>query len=206
VGGVTPRPIAVVTTVSASGVPNVAPYSFFNAAGPSPMTLMFVPVTKGDGGPKDTLANVRPPEEGGTGEFVVNLAVEAYARQMAATSHALPPEESELERVGLATAPSRRVKAPRLAASPMAFECVTTQIVPIDPGRPGSGNVVFGRVVHVFVRDDVVNERFHVDPEKLRTLGRMGGRFYARTRERFELPADLSALEAPPPFPEDVGG
>lgn len=200
IGGVMPRPIAVVSTVSTDGVVNVAPFSFFNAAGPTPMTLMFVPVTPSDGRDKDTLRNVRPPEQGGTGQFVVNLAVEAYVRQMAATSHALPPDESELERVGLAAAPSVRVAPPRLAASPVAYECVTTQIVPMDPGRPGSGTVVFGRVVYVHVHDDVINERLHIDADKVAAVGRMGGNVYTRTRERFALPSNLSALEQPDPF------
>lgn len=200
IGGVAPRPIAVISTVSVGGVVNVAPFSFFNAAGPTPMTLMFVPVTPSDGRDKDTLRNARPPEQGGTGQFVVNLAVEGYIRQVAAASHPLPPEVSELERVGLVAAPSVRVAPPRLAASPVAYECVTTQIVPLDPGQPGSGTVVFGRVVYVHVHDDVINERMHIDPDKVAAVGRMGGSLYSRTRERFALPSDLSALEQPDPI------
>lgn len=212
IGGVTPRPIALVSSLSAEGVANLAPFSFFNAAGPTPMTLMFAPVVKRDGQEKDTLRNVRPIEEGGTGAFVVNLAVEAYARRMAATSHPMPADESEFERAGLYPAPSVRVRAPRVSASPIAFECVTSQIVPVDPTTPpgqaplaGSSYVVFGRVVHVYVADDCIDERYRIDPEAVATIGRMGGKGYTRTRERFDLQNDLGALQQNPPFPEDTG-
>ena len=200
IGGVTPRPIAFVTSQSADGVVNLAPYSFFNATGPSPMSVMFSPVTKGDGSQKDTLRNVAPPDQGGIGEFVVNLAVEAYARQVSAAAAELPFDQNELELVGLSAAPSVKVRPPRVAESPIAFECVTTQIIPIEPGRPASGNVVFGRVVHVYVRDDVIDERFRIDPDEVRTIGRMGGHTYTRTRERFDLPNGLDTLKLPDPF------
>lgn len=200
IGAITPRPIAFVSSQSAEGVVNLAPFSFFNATGPSPMTLMFSPVTKSDGSQKDTLRNVALPDEGGIGEFVVNLAVEAYARQVSASAAELPFDDNELELVGLTAAPSVKVRPPRVAESPVAFECVTTQIIPMDPGRPASGNVVFGRVVHVFVRDEVIDERFWIDPEKVATIGRMGGHTYTRTRERFDLPNGLDTLKLPDPF------
>lgn len=200
IGGITPRPIAFVTSQSPHGLVNLAPFSFFNATGPSPMTLMFSPVTKSDGSQKDTLRNVALPDQGGIGEFVVNLAVEAYARQVSASAAELPFDDDELELVGLTAAPSVKIRPPRVAESPVAFECVTTQIIPMDPGRPASGNVVFGRVVHVFVRDDVIDERFWIDPEKVATIGRMGGHTYTRTRERFDLPNGLDTLKLPDPF------
>lgn len=206
IGGVTPRPIAFVSSLSPQGHVNLAPFSFFNAAGPNPMTLMFCPIAKGDGSEKDTLANVRPRSQGGTGEFVVNLAVEAYARKVSAAAADLDPDVDEFEAVGLATRPSVQVAPPRVAASPMAYECVTTQIIELAPGEPLGGHVVFGRVVHVYVRDDVINERLHVDHDKVATLGRMGGRTYTRTRERFDSVGGLANLELDPPFPEDTGG
>lgn len=200
IGGITPRPIAFVTSQSPEGIVNLAPFSFFNATGPSPMTLMFSPVTKMDGSKKDTLRNVALPDDGGIGEFVVNLAVESYARQVSAAAAELPFDQDELKTVGLTAAPSVKVRPPRVAESPMAFECVTTQIIPIEPGRPASGNVVFGRVVHVYVRDDVVDDGFRIDADRLATIGRMGGVSYTRTRERFELPNGLDTLKLPDPF------
>ena len=76
----------------------------------------------------------------------------------------------------------------------MSFECETLQIIRTNPGKPGGGNVVIGRVVHVHVKDGLVDERFRTDPDQLAAVGRMGGTSYARTRERFELPFGRSAL------------
>src|ERR1043165_190163 len=84
IGCIVPRPIALVSSVSPDGRPNLAPFSFFNGIGSDPMTLLFCPVNSPDGTKKDTLRNVDLPEEDGTGEFVVNVATEAYARRVAA--------------------------------------------------------------------------------------------------------------------------
>lgn len=200
IGCVVPRPIALVSTVSPAGEVNLAPYSFFNAVGSDPMTLLFCPGNKPDGTEKDTLLNARPAEEGGTGEFVVHVTAESYLRQAVAASEPLPHGDSEFRLVGLDTVPSRVVRPPRVAASPVAFECRTTQVIRTHPGAPLGGNVVLGEVVHVHLRDDLVDGRFHVDPERLRAVGRMGGLAYATTRDRFELPRGRAALEAEDPF------
>ena len=163
IGGIVPRPIALVSTVSADGDPNVAPFSFFNGIGSDPMTMLFCPGNKDDGSEKDTLRNAKPTEEGGTGEFVVNLAVETYARKVAAAAEPLDYGESEFGLTGLTPSSSTVVAAPRVAESPLCFECRTIQVVRTNPGRPGAGNIVIGRVVHVFVRDDLVNDRMHVE-------------------------------------------
>lgn len=203
IGAIVPRPIAFVSTVSASGKTNLAPFSFFNGVGSNPMTLLFCPGNRPDGSEKDTLRNCKPVEEGGTGEFVVNLAVERYARSVAAAAEPLDPDDSEFDLVGLASAQSRVVRPPRVADSPIAFECQTTEVVRTNPGRPGGGNVVLGRVVHVFVRDDLVNDRMHVDADKLAAIGRVGGWGYVTTRDRFEMPPGRAALEGKDPFPRD---
>lgn len=200
IGCVVPRPIALVSTVSPAGEVNLAPYSFFNAVGSNPMTLLFCPGNQPDGTEKDSLRNALPTDEGGTGEFVINLTAEGYIRQAVAASEILPYGESELDLVGLGTAPSRVVKPPRIAQSPVAFECRTTQVIRTNPGAPLGGNLVLGEVVHVYLSDDLVNEHFHVDPERLRAVGRMGGLTYATTRDRFDLPRGRAALEAEDPF------
>jgi len=205
VGCVTPRPIAFVSSVSPEGKHNLAPFSFFNAAGADPMTLLFCPVTTPEGGKKDTLRNVVPPEEGGVGQFVVNVAVEAYARQVSAAAALLPYGESEFEMARFTPAPSRVVRPPRVAESPVSFACGTTHAVRRAPGGPARGMVVMGRVVHVWIREDLVNDRLHVDPDRLATIGRMGGPEYCRTRERFALPRGEEALRAAPPFETDRG-
>jgi flavin reductase (DIM6/NTAB) family NADH-FMN oxidoreductase RutF len=77
----------------------------------------------------------------------------------------------------------------------VAFECRTVQVIRTNPGQPGGGNVVLGRVVHVHVRDDIVDARWRADPDALAAVGRMGGDSYCFTRERFELPMGLAALQ-----------
>lgn len=86
------------------------------------------------------------------------------------------------------------VRPPRVAESPIAFECVTDRIVRTGPGVPSAGNVVLGRVVHVFVRDELINDRYRIDPARLNAIGRMGGTTYSRTRDRFEMPMGRKAL------------
>jgi flavin reductase (DIM6/NTAB) family NADH-FMN oxidoreductase RutF len=190
-----PRPIAFVSTISADGTTlNLAPFSFFNGVGSNPMTLLFCPANKADGTEKDTLRNCKPRDEGGTGQFVVNAATETIAREVAAASENLPYGESEFELTGLTPAPSVKVKPPRVLQSPLAFECETVQVVRTNPGAAAGGNIVVGSVVHVFVRDDLINERFHIDQGRLQAVGRMGGLGYTRTRDRFELPMSREAM------------
>ncbi|CAN0589619.1 unnamed protein product, partial [Laminaria digitata] len=97
VGCVTPRPIALVSSISADGRTNLAPFSFFNGISADPMAVMFSPFTKSDGGDKDTTANVLPVAEGGRGEFVINLAVQGNVRRMAACAEDLPYGDSEFD-------------------------------------------------------------------------------------------------------------
>lgn len=197
IGGIVPRPIALVSTLSPDGKSdNLAPFSFFAGIGSDPMTLLFCPVNTPKGGEKDSLRNAKPVGEGGSGEFVVNVASAAYAARVAAAAEPLPYGQPEFEAVGLTRAPSRVVRPSRVAESPVAYECRTLRVVRLNPGRPGGGNIVVGEVVHVFVRDDCVNERLHVDPARLDAVARMGGSTYCRTRDRFELPMGLSALAA----------
>lgn len=194
IGCITPRPIAFVSTLSPDGRPNLAPFSFFAGVGSNPMTLLFCPANNADGSEKDTLRNAKPVSEGGTGEFVVNVASRSYAPKVAAAAEPLPYGASEFDLAGLTPAPSRVVRPPRIAESPACFECRTEQVVRTNPGAPAGGNIVLGRVVHVFVRDDVINPRFHVDPALLDTIGRMGGLDYCTTRERFRMPMGREAL------------
>ncbi len=196
IGSIVPRPIAVVSTISPDGRLNLAPFSFFNGVGAEPMTLFFCPANKADGSEKDTLRNCKPTDEGGTGEFVVNLAIEAYAREVAAAAEPLPYGDSEFDLTGMERVASRIVRAPRLAATPVAFECRTRNIIRLAPGAPSGANLVLGEVVHIFVRDDLVDEGLHVFPETLHAIGRLGGLGYCTIRDRFELPRGRAALDS----------
>lgn len=199
IGCIVPRPIALVSTISHEGRTNLAPYSFFNGVGSDPMTLLFCPVNEPGGVEKDTLRNCKPRSEGGTGEFVVNIATEHYARAVSAASEALPHGESEFDLTGLTPTPSTVVAPPRVAESPVAFECRTLQVFRTNPEAVAGGNIVLGEVVHMYIRDDAVNDRLHVDADALAAIGRMGGPDYCRTRDRFSLPRGRAALDTPPP-------
>ncbi len=183
IGSVVPRPIAFVSSLSPQGVVNLAPFSYFNAVGHSPLALAFSVGKKPDKTDKDTLRNVRPTGEGGTGEYVINLAVESYVQQVAEASEPLPYTESEFDYLDLNTAPSQVVRSPRVAESPVAFECRTLQIVPV-----GDFDMVIGEVVHIFVRDGLADQRGRIDSDLLGAVGRMAGHDYCRTRDRFIIP------------------
>ena len=202
VGAILPRPIAVVSTVDREGRTNIAPFSFFNAISVSPMAVAFSPITKGDGTDKDSLRNALPVSEGGVGEFVVNLASASWAREMSATAESLPPDQSEFDLAGLTPADSRVIRPPRIAEAAVSYECRTLKVVRLDPGAPLSGNLVIGEVVHVWVRDGLINESMHIDLEKLDAIGKISGPGYSRTSDRFDLVrgrAALSAAPLPPP-------
>ena len=193
-GGIVPRPIAWVTTVGPNGICNAAPYSFFNGASVTPMMVMIGPANRRDGTSKDTLHNIEK-----TGEFVVNVVTEPHAHLAAATAEDLGPEESELAFVGLQTSPSKMVGPPRIAVSPISFECAEAQIIPFGPGIPNAGNVVFGRVVWIAVADPLIDEGYRIDPNRLRAVGRMAGRSYVSTRQITEIARGREALDFEPP-------
>lgn len=195
IGGIVPRPIAWVSTISPNGELNAAPFSFFNAVGSEPMIVSFCPANRGDGSEKDTLRNAAPVEEGGVGEFVVNFVKEPSAVPMSVTAEDLPAGESEFDLAGLASVPSVRVRAPRIDGVPLSFECRTLRVLRFRPGVPSGSNMVLGEVVYVHAEDGLLDERLRVDPDRLQAIGRMGGRGYTRTSDRFELPFGRAALD-----------
>ena len=186
-GAVVPRPIAVVGTMNAAGQHNLAPFSFFNAVSSEPMVLMFCPVSRGDGGENDSLRNAKPVAEGGSGCFSVSIATEENIAKVVKCAADLPHGESEFDYAGLTPRMCARIRAPYMAESPVHFECETIEVKRFAPGVPFGGNAVFGRVVHARVDDALAHPRMHIDPARLRAVGRMGGSWYARTGDRFEL-------------------
>jgi flavin reductase (DIM6/NTAB) family NADH-FMN oxidoreductase RutF len=182
-GTVVPRPIAWVSTINAEGRPNLAPFSYFNAVCTRPPTLLFCPGIRGtDVSGKDTLNNVRA-----TGEFVVNVVTEELAEAMNATATELPHEVNEFERAGLSTAPSKTVKPPRVADSPVNFECEVSQIVDIGDGGRGSASIVIGTILHMHVADKVMLPDYKIDIAALKPIGRLAGPNYAVIKETFEI-------------------
>lgn len=179
IGSVTPRPIALVTTLGRHG-PNAAPFSFFNAVGSDPAMLMFSVGDKG-GTDKDTVRNIRE-----TPEFVVHIVSDAIKEQMNICAVDYPADVNEIERAGLTAVPSTKVRPPRIAEAPVAMECRLMQIV--DLGRRPY-HVVFGEVVCFHYHEGIVNDRFHVDAGAINPIGRLAGKGgYTRITDRFEMP------------------
>ena len=182
IGSVVPRPIGWISTVNASGQPNLAPFSFFNAVCSSPPTVLFCPMIRStDGNTKDTLNNVKA-----TGEFVVNIVSEEQALSMVATSLEIAPDVNEFELTGLATAPSVVVKPPRVAESPIHFECKVSQIVEVG-NQPGGGSVVLGEIVHLHVDERVLIGEDKINLAALKPIGRLAGSAYTRVTDLFEM-------------------
>jgi flavin reductase (DIM6/NTAB) family NADH-FMN oxidoreductase RutF len=178
-GLVVPRPIALVTTLNPQGLVNAAPFSFFNVFSESPPLIVLGLQHNPDGTPKDTTRNIHV-----SGEFVVNLVDEALAEGMNLTAIDFPPDESEPVVAGLGLAPSVRVKPPRLAKTPAAFECRRTAGLTFGAHR----ELLIGEVLAVHVREGIVDRRnLDVDFAALRPVGRLCGNAYARQRDVFEL-------------------
>ncbi len=163
---VVPRPIGWISTLSADGVVNLAPYSFFNGVSDSPPMVMFA-----SAGTKDTLRNLRE-----TGEFTCSIATWELREQMNMSSATVSAEVDEFALTGLEPAASRFVKPPRVARSPAALECRHWKTVelPFDPKRPQLAySVVFGLVVGVYIDDAFVKDG-RVDTGAMRPLARLG--------------------------------
>jgi flavin reductase (DIM6/NTAB) family NADH-FMN oxidoreductase RutF len=176
---IVPRPIAWVTTLNENGAVNAAPFSFFGVFGSRPPLVILTVGNRPEGGPKDTARNAER-----TGEFVVHTVDEPLAGAMVATAAALPYGESETEATGLATAPSRKVAVPRLAAAPAAFECRVHSIQQI-----GQNRLILGTVVSLEVRDDLFDPAARrVRQETYHPVGRLGPPdWYCRCDDRFEI-------------------
>lgn len=177
---IVPRPIAFVTTQSRDGGINAAPFSFFNAVGSAPPTVVLGFEPQADGSAKDTPTNILE-----TGEFVVNLVDEALAAQMSAAAASLPSRESEIDHTGLKTLPSSSVAPPRLAASPVSMECRLSAHTPLS----GGGNVILGEVVEFHIEERLIasDAPLRIDLDALDVISRLSGPLYGRTRDRFSI-------------------
>lgn len=178
-GLVTPRPIALTTTVDPDGRVNAAPFSFFNVLGDSPPIVGFCPGDRFPGVPKDTARNIRL-----THEFVVNLVDEAIAEKMNRCAASLPPGENELVHAGFTPLPSSVVKPPRIAEAPVSLECRSHSILEI-----GDNRLIIGELLRVHVRDDIFDpETWLIKPGTYAPIGRMQAPgWYCRTTEIFEM-------------------
>jgi flavin reductase (DIM6/NTAB) family NADH-FMN oxidoreductase RutF len=165
--GVTPRPIAWVSSRSESGVDNLAPYSSYNYVSSSKPVVTFHSPNEAHGGLKDSARNAVD-----TGEFAVNVVTEPLMEAMDSTSAKLGPEESEFDEVGIERAECTAIDAPRVADAPVTMECELH-----DTFEVADRLMVLGEVVHFHVSEDAVTDG-KVDQRKLPTVGRLGGPYY----------------------------
>jgi flavin reductase (DIM6/NTAB) family NADH-FMN oxidoreductase RutF len=175
VGAIAPRPIAFASTIDENGVPNLAPYSFFNAFSSNPPILVFSSNRRVQGNTtKDTLHNVQK-----TGEVVINVVNYDIVRQMTIASVTYAPGVSEFEKSGLTPIPSDMVKAPRVKESPVQFECKVKEIITLGENG-GAGHLVICEVLKLHIRESVIDANNRIDPNKIDLVGRLGRAYYVR--------------------------
>lgn len=187
-GCVVPRPIAFVSSLSRAGVANLAPFSFFNAGGAHPPSVVFMPVTSGTNRDKDTLHNVRE-----TGEYVIHLVSWALREKMNQASADYPPDVDEFVEAGFTKVPSVKVKPWRAAECLVALECRLFTIVEHGEG-PYHANYVIGEVVYFHLAESLLNEKGRVEASRLDAIARLGGPSYTRV-----TPESVFSMPRPAP-------
>lgn len=176
---VAPRPIGWISTVDTQGNVNLAPYSFFNFVSETPPILYFSST-----GWKDSAQNVQD-----TGEFVANLATRPLAEAMNISSSTVSPDVDEMQLAGLASAPSRLVKPPRVALAPAAFECKLISITEVRDleGKPSNSFMVMGQVIGVHINPEFLRDGLF-DTHAAQTIARCGYRgYYSGVSDMFEM-------------------
>ena len=181
---VTPRPIAWISTLSAHGVANLAPFSHFNLVSTAPPMVMVSINTPEGRAQKDTLGNIRA-----TGEFVVNFASVPMAEQINASSTPLPYGEDEFETFGIEKARSKSVKPFSVRGAPATLECRAIDFVRIEPVDPGDtpSTIVLGHVVMLGIDPEMLTEDGRFDTEKAQPLSRLGGPTYGALGRLFSI-------------------
>jgi flavin reductase (DIM6/NTAB) family NADH-FMN oxidoreductase RutF len=180
---VVPRPIGWISTLSRDGVANLAPFSQFQNITYDPPIVMIAANQNTAGRRKDTVVNIEA-----TGEFVWNMATYDLREAVNLSSREFPPEVDEFEAAGLEKAPSLLVKPPRVAASPVQFECRYLQTVRVPGnGDMGSADIVLGRVVQIHIKDDVLTPEGRLDIPRIKPLARLGYYNYTYVDKQFEM-------------------
>lgn len=182
-GGVTPRPIAWISTISAESIDNIAPYSFFTVASCNPPVLLYTQITQRNGIDKDTLQNLNE-----TGECVVNIVNEELLEKMNQTSASIDRQESEFMLAELESCPSHTVSPLSVKASPVRYECTLRDVVSVSD-LPTGGTIILLDVKSIYVRDDLYKDGV-IDQKEMDIVGKLGG-------DWFSLPSDKVALLRP---------
>lgn len=190
-GAVAPRPVAFASTVDKNGNVNLSPFSFFNIFSTNPPILVFSPSRRvRDNTTKHTLENV---EE--VPEVVINIVNYAMVQQASLSSTEYPKGVNEFIKSGLTEVPSERVKPPRVAESPVSFECLVKDIIKLGDGG-GAGNLIVCEVTLAHFKEEILNTDKQIDPYKLDAVARMGGDWYCRANGDaiFKVPKPLMKL------------
>ncbi|WP_028835417.1 MULTISPECIES: flavin reductase family protein [unclassified Pseudoalteromonas] len=180
VGGISPRPIAWVSTLSGEGVANIAPYSFFTVASCNPPVLSVTQVNPRDNANKDTLNNLLA-----TKECVVNIVSHSLVEQMNQSCANYPRDVSEFDAANIQRTPSQLVSVPSVAASKVRYECKLREVITISD-EPSGGQMMLLDVVGIFL-DDTVLVNGYIDPTRLDAVGKMGGDYFSTTKDKFAL-------------------
>ena len=189
-GAVAPRPIAFASTVDANGNVNLSPFSFFNVFSANPPIMIFSPARRvRDNTTKHTLENAAE-----TKEVVINIVSYAMVQQMSLSSTEYGKGVNEFKKAGFTELPSTLVKPPRVAESPVQFECKVNDIIELG-AEGGAGNLIVCEVVQLHIDEAILDAEGRIDPIKIDTVARMGGNWYSRSKEGiFEVPKPLSTL------------
>lgn len=173
-GGIAPRPIALVSTVSAAGVPNLSPFSFYNVFSSSPPVVGFSAARRGrDATLKDTYNNLLE-----TGECVINAVTFDMVEQISLASHEFGPDVNEFIKCGLSPLPSIQVRSSRVRESPFQMECKLSRMIRLGTGK-GAGNLALCEVILFHVSETVFTNGI-IDPQKIDLASRMSADFYCR--------------------------
>ena len=189
-GAVTPRPIAFASTIDSAGNVNLSPFSFFNVFSANPPIMIFSPARRGrDNTTKHTYENVLQVKE-----VVINIVNYDIVQQMSLSSTEYGKGVNEFEKAGLTPLTSQTIKPPRVAESPVQFECRVNEVVSLGT-EGGAGNLVICEVLKMHINEAVLDADGTIDPVKLDAVSRMGGNWYSRAKQgMFEVPKPLSRL------------
>jgi flavin reductase (DIM6/NTAB) family NADH-FMN oxidoreductase RutF len=177
-GAVIPRPIGWISSISEDGIPNLAPFSFFNAVGDDPPHVMFSTVRPNNSN-KDTLNNVLA-----TKQFVVNMVTEDTVERMNTTSHAFLPDENEFELAGLTPIPSVKIKPPRVKESPITMECELVHHYSLENHKHGGATIMVGKIVMFHVDESVLLDNYKINLETYKPVARLAGSNYSKLSSR----------------------
>lgn len=180
-GAVIPRPIGWISTLSEDGIPNLAPFSFFNAIGDDPPHVMFS-TTRNNNSNKDTLNNVLA-----TKQFVVNMVTEETVERMNMTSQMVEPHIDEFELAGLTPIASVKIKPSRVKESPITMECELVHHYTLENHKYGGATIIIGKVVLFHIDESVLLDDHKINMETYRPVSRLAGSNYAKLGEIFTI-------------------